>query len=413
MKALLVPTVVILALSGVVAREGSLRGRLEELEERPVVNPADLRAVPVLEAEVAELTRTLEEARERLSISERRRGEAERQRDEIDWRLQCLEDALGATGREVASYTARLEDWEDQWDGHGPNLFEERIGELRAALEERWLELDHLAASAAELAREDRERIEQLDRSLVSLTERDMPGMWRGLVGPVVQISGDSTVGSGVLLESTPITGSDSWKTNLLTSWHVVRDIYQAPDQLDEPIEIKIYREDGSTLLEPATLLAYDAELDVALLELDTAEPVACGARLPSRERLGAVQVFDQVYAVGCPLGNDPIPTAGEIASTHHRVDGADYWMISAPTYIGNSGGGIFDAETHELLGIFSKIYTHGNLRSTIVPHMGLVTPLPTIYDWFESVGYLELAQRAETEGGAGPAEAAVSTASR
>ena len=62
--------------------------------------------------------------------------------------------------------------------------------------------------------------------------------------------------------------------------------------------------------------------------------------------------------------------------------------MISAPTYIGNSGGGIFDAETHHLIGIFSKIYTHGSMRSSIVPHMGLVTPLTAIYTWLEEEGY-------------------------
>ena len=73
------------------------------------------------------------------------------------------------------------------------------------------------------------------------------------------------------------------------------------------------------------------------------------------------------------------------------EVDGETYWMINAPTYIGNSGGGIFDSETHELLGIFSKIYTHGNLRPTVVPHMGLVVPLETIYDWMGSVGFAQL----------------------
>jgi S1-C subfamily serine protease len=154
-------------------------------------------------------------------------------------------------------------------------------------------------------------------------------------------------------------------------------------------------------------LVAHDVDLDLALLELDIAERVPNGARLPTRERLAEVQVFDPVYAVGCPLGNDPIPTAGEIASTNHRVDGSSYWMISAPTYIGNSGGGIFDARTHELLGIFSKIYTHGSLRSTIVPHMGLVTPMPTIYEWFESVGYGEFAKACEPPAAGAPEEAA------
>jgi hypothetical protein len=99
------------------------------------------------------------------------------------------------------------------------------------------------------------------------------------------------------------------------------------------------------------------------------------------------VRTFDRVYAVGCPLGNDPIPTAGEIAETHHVVDGETYWMISAPTYIGNSGGGIFDADTNELLAIFTKIYTHGSLRPTVVPHMGLAMPLHQVYDWLASRG--------------------------
>jgi hypothetical protein len=38
-------------------------------------------------------------------------------------------------------------------------------------------------------------------------------------------------------------------------------------------------------------------------------------------------------------------------------------------------------------VGIFSKIYTHGAMRSTIVPHMGLATPLSMIYGWLDEVG--------------------------
>src|SRR6185436_10836913 len=81
----------------------------------------------------------------------------------------------------------------------------------------------------------------------------------------------------------------------------------------------------------------------------------------------------------------------GEVASTNHQVDGCTYWMLSAPTYIGNSGGGIYDARNDELIGIFSKIYTHGESHSTIVPHMGLATPLPVIYDWLQRQGFAAL----------------------
>jgi hypothetical protein len=121
---------------------------------------------------------------------------------------------------------------------------------------------------------------------------------------------------------------------------------------------------------------------------MDFDRRVPHGARLAGHDELGRVDTFDTVYAVGCPLGNDPIPTSGEVASTTHVVDGIRYWMISAPTYIGNSGGGIFDARTHKLIGIFSKIYTHGSARSTIVPHMGLATPMPVIYEWLDRSGH-------------------------
>jgi S1-C subfamily serine protease len=173
----------------------------------------------------------------------------------------------------------------------------------------------------------------------------------------------------------------------MLTAWHVVRDIYGSPEKVNQPVHARIYLEDGTTTVEAARMVAYDSALDVALLKLDSDRAIPNGARLASRESLERAKIFDGIYAVGCPLGNDPIPTAGEIAATNHKVDGCTYWMISAPTYIGNSGGGIFDARSHELMGIFSKIYTHGATRSTIVPHMGLATPLSKVYDWLEGAG--------------------------
>jgi hypothetical protein len=211
--------------------------------------------------------------------------------------------------------------------------------------------------------------------------------MWRELVGPVVQLAGESSVGSGVLLRS-EARPEGGYRTPILTAWHVVRDIQGDPPELALPVPVQIYREDGTTRREQAKLLAHDPKLDAALLELVTSDELEFGAQLAPRSRLTQARIFDTVVAVGCPLGNDPIPTRGEIATCNHEVDGEHYWMINAPTYIGNSGGGIFDAESHELLGLFSKIYTHGSLRPTIVPHMGLVTPLDRVYDWLARVGH-------------------------
>ena len=211
---------------------------------------------------------------------------------------------------------------------------------------------------------------------------------WHNLLGPAVQLSGAGTIGSAVLLPGEPAT--NGWRTRALTAWHVVRDIRLGLGE-DALIPITIYSEDGSVHEEEARLLCRDAEMDVALLELTSTTARLPGVRLASREALDAVKVFEPIYAVGCPLGNDPIPTHGQLSDSHHEVDGINHWMINAPTYIGNSGGGIFHAETDELIGIFSKIYTHGTLRPTVIPHMGLAVPLSEIYDWLEREGYATL----------------------
>jgi S1-C subfamily serine protease len=211
---------------------------------------------------------------------------------------------------------------------------------------------------------------------------------WHKLMGPAVQLSGGGTVGSAVLLPSESSEGE--WRTQLLTAWHVVRDIRLGLGE-DALIPVTLYNEDGSSRHEEAKLLCRDATIDIALLELTSTGSKLPGAQLASRTALAKIKVFEDVYAVGCPLGNDPIPTHGKLSDTSHVVEGTTHWMISAPTYIGNSGGGIFHAESEELVGIFSKLYTHGSLRPTVVPHMGLAIPLVEVYEWLEGEGYASL----------------------
>lgn len=270
---------------------------------------------------------------------------------------------------------------------------EARLAEREARLAERYDALRNIMDSTRQVAEASMAQVDEVKR--MATEERDLGQMWRELVGPVVQLAGDSSVGSGVLLESEPVEGG--YRTLIMTAWHVVRDILEDAEDDDAPIPVAIYREDGSITNEFADVTCHNVNLDAAVLTLRSTKHFECGARLASRDRLDKVAIFKRIYAVGCPLGNDPIPTKGEVATCSHEIDGSTYWMINAPTYIGNSGGGIFDGETHELLGIFSKIYTHGSLRPTIVPHMGLVTPLDRVYDWLVSEGYASESSRTST----------------
>lgn len=382
----------LLALMGYVR----LEQRLGALEREPRTDPA----------QVLGLQGELESVRERVEGADASRA-AERERFELG--LAALQRRAEDVGRAAWSTRTELARLETQWaEREGEDRSESlsrEIAALRVELQTRTAELDALAEGAAELARSESERLRAQVEPLVAGPDHRL--MWDELVGPVVQLAGESTVGSGVLLVSRP-REDGGWLTYLLTSWHVVRDIYGSTERVNEPVSVKLYRAEGSTRLETAHMLAYDVPLDVALLALDTREHVPNGARLASRERVREVAIFDDIYAVGCPLGNDPIPTPGQIAAVSHDVEGGRYWMISAPTYIGNSGGGIFDARNYELLAIFSKIYTHGSMRTTIVPHMGLATPLSTVYDWFDRVGHSQVVDAQGTRG----LEAAPQTAS-
>jgi len=364
-------------------RMKAMESRIEQVELAPRADPL----------EVARLSSSLAHVENRIARSLNEIDELRRQGEhnvEIDRRLDQLQGGLTGAASNLAEQRKRLEEWEALKDQIGPKALDARMDEYRRGTEQQWKRVDEAARVAREMAESTRAGLGQVEKDMA----RDEERMWAELVAPTVQILGEESVGSGVLFRSEPVAGTDEFRTYALTAWHVIRDLQTAPDDLSFSVPVTLYGEDRKTTPETATVVKYDVGIDVALLLLNTSRQFDCGAKLAPRSRLDRVRIFDRIYAVGCPLGNEPIPTFGEIADTHHTVDGSSYWMISAPTYIGNSGGGIFDARTHELLGIFSKIYTHGTLRPTVIPHMGLVTSLGTVYDWLDRVGYAQLEGR-------------------
>lgn len=357
-----------------------LHARVEKLEALPHADPAD---VTRLSSELIEVETRVADSLAELA---RLRNTPERT-TELDQRIATLQGELSQAAVSLSEQRSRIAVWDSLTDQIGPRALDERMEAYRRGVQDQWKHIDETAQSALGLAETTRVNLDHFEKGL----QRDKDRMWKELVGPTVQLMGDETVGSGVLLRSEAVPGTGDFRTYLITAWHVIRDIQAGPENAHVPVPVTIYGQDRRISPETAELLKFDANIDVALLQLNSTKPVECGARLASRPQLDGIRIFDQVYAVGCPLGNDPIPTFGEIADTQHMVDGVRYWMISAPTYIGNSGGGIFDAQTHELLGIFSKIYTHGTMRPTVVPHMGLVMSFQTIYDWLETVGFASL----------------------
>jgi S1-C subfamily serine protease len=217
--------------------------------------------------------------------------------------------------------------------------------------------------------------------------DRDLNTMRRELLAPIAQITGEDTVGSGVLLYSD--NDADGKHANILvSSYHVVRNILaESPTARDKGVKVVLYP-DGTPVEETADMLAHDEGSDLVLLRLRGTRKYADVAKIFPADQCDRLTVFTPIYAVGCPLGNDPVPTSGEISSLRNRISNHDYWMINAPTYFGNSGGGVFHGKTRELIGVFSKIYTHGSGRPTVIPHMGLATPIPVVAEFLNKTGY-------------------------
>jgi len=376
-RILILGAMALIAGSIAVTGYGDIESRLERLDQLQRETPSEVRAIEAalggIRGEVEELHALFNSLDDRDSRAARALGE----------RLSTLTSEIGATAARLAEQEDGIETLESRQREVAREELRSRLETIEASLAQ-WHSIQDDVTAIAMLARSTKDEVDSIGADLA----KDVDVMWCDIVGPTVQLAGDSTVGSGVLLRSREIPGTGEYETLILTSWHVVRDIRADAGGEDPPIPVAIYSPGGFPVSETAQLLHHDADLDAAVLRLNATEPVACGARLASRARLERMRIFEPIYAVGCPLGNDPIPTPGEISDTDHMIDGRSFWMISAPTYIGNSGGGLYDAETHELLGIFSKIYTHGSLRPTVVPHMGLVTPLWQIYDWLEEKGY-------------------------
>ncbi|MCA8955139.1 MAG: trypsin-like peptidase domain-containing protein [Planctomycetes bacterium] len=213
---------------------------------------------------------------------------------------------------------------------------------------------------------------------------RDPQTLTKELLGPAVQLNGDDTVGSGTVIHSGPTPASNKTETYIITSYHVVRNILaDTPRAKKEGLAITIYGDEGK-IEAKGDMVLHNPTIDAALIKVRGNQKVSKVARIMSEADARSVQVWDPVFAVGCPLGNDPIPTQGEVSSLRNNLNGANYWMINAPTYFGNSGGGVFHAESRELIGVFSKIYTHGRGNPVVIPHMGLFTPMPAIHEWLK-----------------------------
>tara|TARA_R110002051_G_scaffold236660_1_gene297790 strand:- start:1168 stop:2025 length:858 start_codon:yes stop_codon:yes gene_type:complete len=223
---------------------------------------------------------------------------------------------------------------------------------------------------------------------------------------PTVLVRGsDNSSGSGTVIFSDQNEGE--WVSLILTNWHVVRGSINVTNEWDprkqekvekevrRPVHVDLwdynnYSEAIGTIGRRALIVAWDKDLDLALLQVqDKERALPYVAELYPEGKDEGPWIFQQVFAVGAGLGKPPFPTEGLLAGFSRDKNGKKLWMATAPIVFGNSGGALFVSsprDTFELIGVPSMVSAYG--WGNIVTHMAWSRPIPEIRSFLRNNSY-------------------------
>jgi S1-C subfamily serine protease len=224
---------------------------------------------------------------------------------------------------------------------------------------------------------------------------------------PCVRVRTDKAGGSGTVVYSQP-DESGQYHSYVLTCEHVVDDLIKIEKKWDpvtkeerrmevlgKPHVEMFYYEHlsrcrGSSGQHRAQIVAYDKDEDIALLEVERLlSPMEYVATMYPRDRVEAIHVMDPLWCVGAAMGHEPITTQGMLSFMDQEIDMKNYWMSTAQSIFGNSGGSVYrlseERRRYEFLGMPARItVSMYGFSADAVTHMGFFVPITRLYDVLE-----------------------------
>jgi len=229
---------------------------------------------------------------------------------------------------------------------------------------------------------------------------------------PTVRVRTKKAGGSGTVVYSEKHDGEVY--TYVITNHHVIADSVSIQKKWDPVLKRKVDKEKldtvqveffrynnyshtiGSFAVE-ADIVAYsevEGGQDWALLRVRDKENVTdYVANLFPLKDLDSVHIFDDCFAVGASLGHPPVASNGMITYMDDEIDSFKYWMSSAPTIFGNSGGAVYrwssSRKKYEYIGIPSRISIQPmGFSADAITHMGYFIPIDRVYNLLEENDY-------------------------
>ena len=229
---------------------------------------------------------------------------------------------------------------------------------------------------------------------------------------PTVRVRTKKAGGSGTVVYSKK--HKDEVYTYVITNHHVISDSVHIEKKWDPVLKRKVDKEIldtvyveffrynnyshtvGSFAVE-ADIVAYsevEGGQDWALLRVRDKENTADWvANMFPLEDLENVHIFDDCFAVGASLGHPPVASNGMITYMDDEIEHYKYWMSSAPTIFGNSGGAVYrwsgNRKQYEYIGIPSRISIQPmGFSADAITHMGYFIPIERVYKLLEDNDY-------------------------
>lgn len=224
---------------------------------------------------------------------------------------------------------------------------------------------------------------------------------------PAVRVRSDKAGGSGTVLYSKQ-DKKGIYHTYVATCEHVVDDLIKIEKKWDPisktdrrmeilgrpSVELFYYehlsRCKGSSGQHRSQIVAYDKDEDIAILEVERKEqPIDYVASLYPRDEITNIHILDELFCVGAAMGHEPITTKGELAFMDEIIEAKEYWMSTAQSIFGNSGGSVYryseERGRYEFLGIPARITVNiSGYSADAITHMGYFVPITRIYDLLE-----------------------------
>lgn len=230
---------------------------------------------------------------------------------------------------------------------------------------------------------------------------------------PVVRVRTQKGGGSGVIIYSHPVPRPDEtvrpvdgegrpYETYVLSCYHVVEDSIKfttkwssiakrdVKAEVREDVTIEVFEYEGLSRCVGASaymgeIVAWDKDKDLAILKLRTGRKFEYVVKLYPRGKSEEIVLGRPIVACGCSLGHEPLFTFGHLVSKHDKIDNEEYWMTTANTIFGNSGGAVFLADTLEFIGSTARVTgLQLGFGVDIVTWMGFFIPIESIYKFLD-----------------------------